>query len=198
MKIELWKSKIHNGQVMTYVLSACVIGLIVALIANGLYRKNVILHVAPMEIGQPYWASSMESSEEYRKQIALSILGWVANVTPVTVDYTHKLFLQYVPPDQYGLLGQDLGVEALYVKKNNLNRVFFPLATRVTDDEVIIQGMERRFVGSMQTQEEEREYHIKLRMEGFKPWVVSFKAVHLDRTNSADDKPVLPTPNRQG
>jgi conjugal transfer pilus assembly protein TraE len=198
MKIELWKSKIHNGQVMTYVLLACVIGLIVALIANGMFRKNVILHVAPTEIGQPYWASSMGSSEEYRKQIALSLLGWVANVTPGSVDYTHKLFLQYVSPDHYGLLGEDLGVEALYIKKNNLNRVFFPLATRVTDDEVIIQGTERRSVGSMQTQEEEREYHIKLLMVGFKPWVVGFKAVHLDRTNSADEKPAPPSTNRQG
>ena len=198
MKIELWKSKIHNGQVMTYILAACVLGLVVALIANGMFRRNTILHVVPMEIGQPYWASSMESSEEYRKQIALSILGWVSNVTPVTVDYTHKLFLQYVPPDQYGSLGEDLGVEALYVKKNNLNRVFFPSATRVTDDEVVIQGMERRFVGKTETQEEEREYHVKLRMEGFKPWVVSIRAVHLDRTNSADAQPGEPTPDRHG
>jgi conjugal transfer pilus assembly protein TraE len=198
MKIELWKSKIHNGQVMTYLLGLCVLGLVVALIANGMFRRNTILHVVPMEIGQPYWASSMESSEEYRKQIALSIVGWVSNVTPVTVDYTHKLFLQYVPPDQYGTLSEDLGVEALYVKKNNLNRVFFPSATRVTDDEVIIQGMERRFVGKTETQEEEREYHVRLRMEGFKPLVVSIKAVHLDRTNSADVKAGLVLPEKKG
>ncbi|MEQ1844508.1 MAG: TraE/TraK family type IV conjugative transfer system protein [Nitrospira sp.] len=198
MKIELWKSKIHNGQVMTYLLGLCVLGLVVALIANGMFRRNTILHVVPMEIGQPYWASSMESSEEYRKQIALSIVGWVSNVTPVTVDYTHKLFLQYVPPDQYGTLSEDLGVEALYVKKNNLNRVFFPSATRVTDDEVIIQGMERRFVGKTETQEEEREYHVRLRMEGFKPLVVSIKAVHLDRTNSADVKAGLVPPEKKG
>ena len=59
-------------------------------------------------------------------------------------------------------------------------------------------GMERRFVGSTATQEEEREYHIKLRMEGFKPWVVSMKAVHLDRTNSADAKPGPPSPDGHG
>lgn len=198
MNIELWKSKIYNGQVMTYALTGCVCALAIALIANGMFRKNTVVHIVPLEIGQPYWASSMESSEEYRKQIALSLLGWVSNVTPVTVDYTHKLFLQYVPPDQYGALGEDLGVEALYVKKNNLNRVFFPSATRVTEDEVVIQGMERRFVGKTETQEEEREYHVKLRMEGFKPWVVGIRAMHLDRTNNADSKPGQPTPDSRG
>lgn len=196
MKLDLWKSKIHNGMMLTYGMTGLAILLAVALVANGMFRRNTILHVVPFQVTHEYWASATESSEEYRKQVALSLLSWVSNVTPLSVEYTHKLFLQYVPPDQYGEWSENFGAEAVYVKKNNLNRVFFPTATRVTEDEVIIQGMERRFVGKTETQEEEREYHVKLRMEGWKPYVVSVSAVHIDRTNSADTKPSGPKNQR--
>jgi conjugal transfer pilus assembly protein TraE len=48
--------------------------------------------------------------------------------------------------------------------------------------------MERRFVGKTETQEEEREYHITLRFQDWKPWVVAVRGIHLDRTNNADGK----------
>ena len=198
MKIELWKSKLHSGKMLNYFLAAVCAGLVMALIANGLLRSNVIFHVAPMQIEKGYWASATEGSDQYRKAIALSLLPWVANVTPASVDYTHKLFLDYVPPDVNGLMSESLGAEALYIKNNNLNRVFYPNATRVNGDEVIIQGLERRFVGKTETQEEEREYHLALKFVDWKPYVVGVRAVHLDRTNGADTKSGKHETNRNG
>lgn len=189
MKIELWKSLLHTRQMLIVFMALIILLLAGALVTNGIFRSHEVLHIVPMQIQQAYSASAMDGDEQYRKAIALSLLPWIANVTPASVEYTHKLFMSYVPPDLYGVMGESLGAEAVYVKKNNLNRVFFPTATRVSGDEIIVQGMERRFVGKTETQEEEREYHIKLRFQDWKPWVVAVRGIHLDRTNNADGKP---------
>jgi conjugal transfer pilus assembly protein TraE len=188
MKIELWKSMLHTRQMLIVFMALIILLLSGALVTNGIFRSHEVLHIVPMQIQQAYSASAMDGDEQYRKAIALSLLPWIANVTPASVEYTHKLFMSYVPPDLYGVMGESLGAEAVYVKKHNLNRVFFPTATRVSGDEIIVQGMERRFVGKTETQEEEREYHITLRFQDWKPWVVAVRGIHLDRTNNADGK----------
>ena len=188
MKIELWKSVLHTRQMLIVFMALIIFLLSGALVTNGIFRSHEVLHIVPMQIQQAYSASAMDGDEQYRKAIALSLLPWIANVTPASVEYTHKLFMSYVPPDVYGIMGESLGAEAVYVKKHHLNRVFFPTATRVSGDEIIIQGMERRFVGKTETQEEEREYHIRLRFQDWKPWVVAVRGLHLDRTNNADGR----------
>ena len=182
MTIELWKSKLHNAQVLNLVFAALAIVLAVALVANGFFRQNVAVHVVPINPTQEYWANAMGGDEYYKKSIAMAMLPWIANVTPASVDFHHRQLLQWVPSSHYGLMSESLGAEAVYVKTNNLSRVFFVTASRVDGDMAVFEGIERRFVGKSEIREEEREYRISMRWEQGRPWVVGLSAVHLDRS----------------
>ena len=59
MTIELWKSKLHNAQVLNLVFAALATVLAVALVANGFFRQNVAVHVVPINPTQEYWANAM-------------------------------------------------------------------------------------------------------------------------------------------
>jgi len=54
MTIELWKSKLHNAQVLNLVFAALAIVLAVALVVNGFFRQNVAVHVVPINPTQEY------------------------------------------------------------------------------------------------------------------------------------------------
>jgi len=120
MRIELWKSKLHNAQVLNLVFAALATVLAVALVANGFFRQNVAVHVVPINPTQEYWANAMGGDEYYKKSIAMAMLPWIANVTPASVDFHHRQLLQWVPSSHYGLMSESLGAEAVYVKTNNL------------------------------------------------------------------------------
>ena len=83
MTIELWKSKLHNAQVLNLVFAALATVLAVALVANGFFRQNVAVHVVPINPTQEYWANAMGGDEYYKKSIAMAMLPWIANVTPL-------------------------------------------------------------------------------------------------------------------
>lgn len=182
MNIELWKSKLHNAQVLNLLFASLAIVLAVALVANGFFRQNVAVHVVPINPTQEYWANAMGGDEYYKKSIAMAMLPWIANVTPASVDFHHRQLLQWVPSSHYGLMSESLGAEAVYVKNNNLSRVFFVTASRVDGDVAVFEGLERRFVGKSEIREEEREYRISMRWDQGRPWVVGLSAAHLDRS----------------
>jgi conjugal transfer pilus assembly protein TraE len=185
MHIGRYVKDLYSTRAIAFFLLLANIGLVLALMANGLYRRVEILHVVPASVSQEYLVTSDGNvSDEYRRQIALTLLPFVTNVTPRSVEFGHTVLLRYVAPEQYGMMSEGLGAERIYIVGNNLNRVFFPDATEIVGDDVIISGLERRFSGSILVAEEEREYHLTLRFKDFKPEIVAISSQHRDRARA--------------
>ena len=201
MTIGRYVKDLYSTRAIAFVLLLANIGLVLALIANGLFRRVEILHVVPASVSQEYLITSDgKVSDEYRRQIALTFLPFIANVTPRSVEFGHTVFLRYVAPEQYGAMSEGLGAERIYIVGNNLNRVFFPEATEIVGDGVIISGLERRFSGSILVAEEEREYHITLRFKDFKPEILGISSQHRDRARAHKSavQPSQPETDRRG
>ncbi|GJL52934.1 MAG: hypothetical protein NPIRA02_00660 [Nitrospirales bacterium] len=148
----------------------------IALVANGLFQRSAILHVTPVEIENPYWASAFEGSEEYLRKMALTLLPCVTNVTPKSVKYMHEMFLNYVAPESYGAVSDGLAVDRRYVIKSNLNRMFFPDEAQVNGSTVIVKGHEKRFIGHQRVAEERRAYELTLQVRNWKVEIVGLRA----------------------
>lgn len=181
MDWKLYREHLANARASNLILVLVVIGLVCALIANGIFRRTVIVHVAPVSISSEYWASSNQASEQYKKEIALSLIPYVANVSPASVKLGHQTFLRYVAEDAYGALSEALRADEEYIVKNNLNRFFAPEYARVVDDEVILGGKERRFIGHTQVAEEDREYRLLLRIVDWRVQVYGLSAGYFTR-----------------
>ena len=97
--------------------------LAVALVAEQFFRQNVAVHVAPINPTQEYWANQW-ARQSIKKSIAMAMLPWIANVTQASVGFHRRRLLRWVPSSHYGLMSESLGAEAVYVKTNNLSRVF--------------------------------------------------------------------------
>ncbi|MEW6542465.1 MAG: TraE/TraK family type IV conjugative transfer system protein [Nitrospirota bacterium] len=176
MNWTLYRDHLANARTLNTLLMVIVVGLVVALIANGFYRRTVVLHVAPVSVEREYWASSNQASDQYKKEIALSLIPYVANVSPASVRLGHQTFLRYVAEEAYGQLSEALRADEEYVTKNNLNRFFSPEYARVSGDEVVLGGKERRFIGHTQVAEEDREYRIVLKFTDWRVHVSSLSA----------------------
>jgi conjugal transfer pilus assembly protein TraE len=184
MRLKLYHDLLANARAWNWILLALVAGLVIALIANGFFRRTVILHVAPTTIAKDYWASASQSSDEYKKQIALSLIPYVADVSPASVRLGHSTFLRYVAAESYGRLSEALGVDEEYIIKYNLNRHFTPEYARVMGDEVILGGRETRYIGHVKVAEEDREYRLVLKTVGWQVQVVDLTAGLFTRRES--------------
>jgi len=184
MRLTIYQDRLANARTWNWILLVLVVGLVIALIANGIFRRTVILHVAPTTIAKDYWASASQSSDEYKKQIALSLIPYVADVSPASVRLGHATFLRYVAAEAYGRLSEALGVDEEYIVKYNLNRHFTPEYARVLDDEVILGGRETRYIGRVKVAEEDREYRLVLKTVGWQIQVVDLTAGLFTRRES--------------
>lgn len=164
MDIKLYRERLANAEARTWILGLLALGLVLALIANGLFRRTVILHVAPAQVTQPYELTATTASPAYLRQMALSVVALVADVTPASVTVSHEAFRRYVTPERFGVISEALAADAAYVKQYHLSRVFFPETIQIEGTRVTLLGTEHRYIGHNKVAEEGRGYQVQLRI----------------------------------
>ncbi|HXF91857.1 MAG TPA: TraE/TraK family type IV conjugative transfer system protein [Nitrospiraceae bacterium] len=101
MHLGQYVKDLYSTRAIAFVLLLANIGLVLALIANGLYRRVEILHVVPASVSRDYLVTSDgKVSDEYRRQIAPTLLPFITNVTPRSVEFGHTVVLRYVAPEK--------------------------------------------------------------------------------------------------
>jgi conjugal transfer pilus assembly protein TraE len=168
MDIKLYRDRLANAEAKTLIQGVVIVGLVVALIANGFFRRQVLLHVVPVTVSEEYTVSESDASPEYRKQIALTLVGLVANVTPASVQLQHEAFRRYMTPEAFGRLSEALAGDAAYIKQYHLSRVFFPESATVDGERVTLFGQEHRYIGHNKVAEEHRGYQLAVRVRGWR------------------------------
>src|SRR5688500_486280 len=82
-------------------LIAClVVSLVINLKLIGMERTIIV----PPTIEKTFWVTNDRASKEYLEQMASFIAWLVLDVTPATIDWKKDILLNYVPPEQHGLM----------------------------------------------------------------------------------------------
>jgi type IV conjugative transfer system protein TraE len=168
MDIRLYRNRLANLDFGVKALLAVVLGLVVALITNGLFTRQVVVQVTPVEVTRPYELTAQSASPEYYRQMALSLVPLIANVTPASVDVSHEAFRRYVASTVYGTIAEALAADAQYVKQYQIARVFWPEQVEQDRDRVTLLGREQRVIGHNKVAEEERAYTMRLRIRDWR------------------------------
>ena len=186
MKWNVYADQLADARIKTLVFAGLSIFLALALVTNGLFRGATVVHVVPVEIDKPYWASAATASPEYFTKMALSLVPYVANLHPASVELQHKSFLGYVAPEAAGRITEQLAGDRAYVMDHQLSRVFYPMQTQVVKDEVTLIGTEKRYIGAtLVVDGESRFYRLKLRQRDWKVEVLNLEAGVPDTTGQA-------------
>jgi type IV conjugative transfer system protein TraE len=172
VNITVYRDKLANLEFGVKALLLVVLGLVVALIANGFFARQVVVHVAPVDVTRPYEVTDRSASPEYLKQMALSLTPLFANVTPSSVDVSHAAFRRYLAPRAYGAISEALTADAQYIKQYQVARVFWPDQVEQQGDRVTLIGREHRMIGHNKVAEEERAYTLRLQMRDWQVQVV--------------------------
>ena len=179
MKMSVWSGRLEQSNFINKALMALLLVLGLALVANGMFRRNVVVHVSPPVVQHEYWASGMEGSDEYFKAMGTTLLTWVTNVTPRNVDYFHSQFLNYVETAKYGPMAVALAGDSTDVKGQGLSRVFFPEKVFVRNEggvtEVTLIGREKWWLASTAAKDRQRAYVLGMRVVDYKPIIVSLE-----------------------
>lgn len=162
-----------NLEFGTKALVIIVIGLIVALVTNGFFSRQVVVHVVPIDPVRGYEITSNAASEDYYRQMALSIIQLVANVTADSVDFSHEAFRRYLSPEIYGPTSEALTADARYIKQYRMARAFWPSQIEQQGERITLIGVERRSIGN-KTVEEQRAYTLGLKIRDWRVQITEF------------------------
>jgi type IV conjugative transfer system protein TraE len=174
--IKLYRDKLKNLEFNNKALLAIVLSLAIALVTNGFFARQVIVHVAPVELTRPYEMTERSASQEYLRQMALSLMPLVANVTPTSVDVSHEAFRRYLTPRAFGGVSEALAADAQYIKQYQVARVFWPEQVDVDQqgNRVTLIGREHRMIGRVKVAEEERVYVLSFDVRDWRAQVADF------------------------
>lgn len=175
MNIQLYRDRLANLQFGVKSLLAVILGLVVALVANGFFMRQVIVQVTPVEVTRPYEVSGSTASPDYYRQMALSLLPLVTNVTPTSVDVGHEAFRRYVRPAGYARIVEALAADAQYIKQYQISRVFWPDQVEQQGGRVTLIGREERRMAGSKVAEEERAYTLVMRVKDYHVEVDDFQ-----------------------
>lgn len=186
MDIRIYRDKLANLEFGVKALLAVILGLVVALIANGFFTRQVVVHVAPVEVSRPYELTGQSASPDYYRQMALSLIALLANVTPSSVDTSHEALRRYLAPSAYGPIAEALAADAQYIKQYQIARVFWPDQVEAQGDRVTLIGREHRMIGHSKVAEEERVYTMRLRVRDWQVQVVDLAVENADDRRRAE------------
>lgn len=157
--------------------------LIIVLVASNIYlatkmssaRKRVT--IVPPVIEKGFWVEETSASKEYLEQMAEFFVTYVLTATPKSIDAKIVNFERYIAPSSYGIIKNEMISLAKKMKKNNISQAFLPDRTVLQNQDVVISGILKRFVGTVETSSENKSYKIGFIVRNGEIYVNSFQAV---------------------
>jgi conjugal transfer pilus assembly protein TraE len=154
-------------------ISALLICLVIILNLLGTERTIVV----PPSIDKTFWVTRDHASREYLEQMGSFIAWLILDVTPVSIDWKKDVLLNYVAPDQHGVMKARQEIEAERLKRINASTYFLPqqLVANETTQSVIVSGRLRTLVNGQETATETKAYLVEFQYAGGRMHLKSFK-----------------------
>lgn len=184
MRFEKWIRDWKTALAENFFLRSLCLLLALSLIFNAtFFKKKERIIIVPPEIDKEFWVEQNRASTEYLEQMGVffAILG--GNMSPSNAAYNVKFLSNYIPPDIYGDVKNELSSQAHYISKNNITQAFFPSAAKVIEGEnrVLVEGSVIRNIGTTRISNEKMVFNIKFRVKNFRLQVEEFFVDYPER-----------------
>jgi conjugal transfer pilus assembly protein TraE len=160
-------------------VGALLVGLVVSLlIIMKLIGMERTIIVSP-QVEKTFWVTNDRVSKEYLEQMASFIAWLVLDVTPATIDWKKDILLNYVSPEQHGLMKARQEVEAERLKRINASTFFLPqqLVANDQDQTVAVRGRLRTQVNGQETATDTKAYLAEFQYAGGRMHLKAFKEI---------------------
>jgi conjugal transfer pilus assembly protein TraE len=160
-------------------VGALVVGVVMSLVIIvkliGMERTIIV----PPSVEKTFWVTNDRVSKEYLEQMASFIAWLVLDVTPATIDWKKDILLNYVSPEQHGLLKARQEVEAERLKRINASTFFLPqqLVANDQDQTVAVRGRLRTQVNGQETATDTKAYLAEFQYAGGRMHLKAFKEI---------------------
>lgn len=183
MKLFLQKTRINhliahrNGYLMIALGSIVTnIILVIGLLFSLGYQKIILV---PPVIEQPLWVNTHNVSEEYLTRMSLFFSYLLLNVTNSNAKLQHKVFLQYVEPEEYQQIKTALVLQEEEIEKEHMAISFHLTRIDVDTSNLIarIKGEVNYQIGVERLPAKELSYEFKFAYRSGLLKVMSFKEI---------------------
>ena len=165
-------------------ITSSLLGLI--LITKTVKVQTVLV---PPEISRTITISNTTISKEYLEEMGVFLTQLLLNATPTTVEKQNQILLNYVAPEYYQALSQELIITEKYIKKNNLSTFFIPrrVTGYDTNNTIKLEGQFIVAAGDKIASKSQRTMLITLKNNNGKISVISIKEERpANRARKAD------------
>lgn len=125
-------AKLSTNRIIAYgfiivgvLLALSIISNIIQGVNNYRLQNEQRTVITPMGFYAPFAVSKNSADASYLQQVALSFVDTRLNVSPETVDGKHELLLKFVRPGAQPDMKVKLAQEAIRIKDNEVNSVFY-------------------------------------------------------------------------
>ena len=153
-------------------------------------KKNIVQTIlVPPEVNRTLTISNISTSKEYLEEMGVFLTQLLMNASPTTVEKQHQILLNYVAPEYYQALVQELNITKTYIKRNNITTMFIP--RRVTgfeaNDTVKLEGQFLVSAGDKIASKTQRVLIVSFQNSGGKIAVTSIKEELVKKHNKKPD-----------
>jgi len=174
-KLEQWENSRLEGMISKLLIIILVISNIY--LATKMSSAGKRVTIIPPVVEKGFWVEETSASKEYLEQMAEFFVTYVLTATPKSIDAKIINFERYIAPGSYGIIRNEMISLAKKMKKNNISQAFLPDRTVFQKQEVVISGILKRFVGTVETSSENKNYKIGFIVRNGEIYVNSFSAV---------------------
>ncbi len=90
-------------------------------------KKTIVQTVlVPPEVNRSISISNTATSKAYLEEMGVFLTQLLMNASPTTVEKQHQILLNYVAPEYYQALAQELTITKNYIRRNNITTMFIP------------------------------------------------------------------------
>ncbi len=159
MDAKYFKTKMDKTAVEAYTLRFVIIVLAVVIIAEAVFmgiivenRRTVVL---PPRVSKQFWVAGNRVSRGYLIQMGNYLSQTLLNFTPK--DYKTQLgnFMIYVLPARFKSIRTALDNQMQAVTQLGVSSVFYPTATKIKGNKIIITGINHTFKRSIAKDKQE-------------------------------------------
>lgn len=171
------KKTSRNKDYVIIFLAICLLMSLFLAVKNA-NRERVI--ITPPVTRETFWVDSNDASPEYLREMSTYFIYTVNNITPSTIDYNYKLFMDKVLPSQQGVLQSVLNKQSQRVKRNNLATMFNIKGFKIdaASNKVVITGQMDSLIGNKLVSSQEKVFRIGYQLVNGKLYVSEFGEVN--------------------
>lgn len=178
-ELNITKKKLKRQEKLNIGLTIALI-LVALLAVKNMTREHTV--ITPPVVRESFWIDSAHASPVYLQEMSTYFVLLVNNISPSNVDYQQSLFINFVEPSVQGAFKQQLGLQALRVKRNQLSTMFYISGFKIdaSTNKVVVIGRLNSLIGEKLVSSQQKAYRLSFQIINSKLYIVAYGEVNQD------------------